>query len=119
MDFEIVYKPRIFLRFNFNLILQYRAINKIPYKQEKYIMMSKFLQELSNQKNETKNSATYNIWSRHNQNSDIYQQKNPEINNFKENFEDPQKREINIEPRYSSTRALPVTNHSISANPSI
>lgn len=75
--------------------------------------IKKFLQELSNEKNETKNSATYNIWSRHNQNTDIYQQKTPEINNFKENFEDPQKREINIEPRYTSTRALPITNHSI------
>lgn len=81
--------------------------------------IGKFLQELSNQKNETKNSATYNIWSRHNQNTDIYEQKTPEINNFKENFEDQQKREINIEPRYASTKALPVINHSIDRIPTI
>jgi len=81
--------------------------------------ISKFLQELSNQKNSNNNLTTYNIWSRHNQNSDIYQQKNPEINNFKEYSEDLKKREIKIEPRFSSTRALPITNHSIDRIPMI
>lgn len=79
--------------------------------------IEKFLQELSNQKMTTKNNTNFNIWTRHNQNSDIYQQKNPEINNFKENLEDNIKREINIEPRYSTTRALPITNHSIDRIP--
>jgi hypothetical protein len=81
--------------------------------------IKKFLQELSNQKNSNKNNTNFNIWTRHNQNSDIYQQKNPEINNFKENNEDVQKREINIEPRFSNIRALPVTNHSVDRIPTM
>ena len=81
--------------------------------------IGKFLQQLSNQKNNNKNSISYNIWSRHNQNSDLYQQINPEINNFKENFEDKKKREIKIEPRFSSTKALPITNRSIDRIPTV
>jgi hypothetical protein len=81
--------------------------------------IEKFLQELSNQKNSNKNSTSFNIWSRLNQNNDIYENKNPEINNFKENIEENKKREINIEPRFSSTKALPVTNFSIDRIPTI
>lgn len=81
--------------------------------------IEKFLQELSNQKNTTKNTLNYNIWTRHNQNLDINQQKNPEINNFKENYENIEKREINIEPRFTATKALPIINHSIDRIPTI
>ena len=78
--------------------------------------IEKFLQELANEKNSKKNT-TFNIWSRHNQNSDIYEKKNPEINNFKENFVEVQKREIVIEPRFASTKALPITNFNVDRLP--
>ena len=81
--------------------------------------IEKFLQELSNQKSNIKNTPTFNIWSRHNQNTDLYHQKNPEINNFKENYKDFKKKEINIEPRYTATKALPITNHTIDRLPTI
>jgi hypothetical protein len=79
--------------------------------------IEKFLQELSNKKNGVKNTTSFNVWSRHNQNTDLYQQKNPELNNFKENTEDVKKREMIIEPRFSSTRALPITNQSFDRIP--